>query len=82
MNHEKNIKPKYDGNTQLTVYIPKSQILQLAKAKNIIFEEYNIRMPLSEFFRDALTIFIDSKFQQDRTLKENLKSYLKNKELI
>lgn len=76
-----NNNDEYNKNLKITINAPKYQILALHRIKNTILEEYSRNISISEFLRDALTDFINSKFQEE-TLKEDIKSYLESKGMI
>lgn len=73
---------KFNANLKITFYVPREQVLKLNNRKNAILEDYNIRIPVSEFFRDAINDFLVFPFASDETLKEDIKFYLTNKGLI
>lgn len=82
MKHNDNKSNIFNKNLKVTIYIPKDPVLTLHRIKNNILKDYNLRISISELFRDALTDFINSNFQQDETLKEDIKFYLESKGMI
>jgi len=75
-------REKFNGNEKLTIYLPRKDILKLKLIKDVIYTEYDIIVPLSEFMRDAVKDFLVFPFNDESDLKQDIEFYLKNKGLI
>jgi len=68
-----NPKDKY---VSTTFYIPKSEFLRINNIRSFILKEYGIKLPLSYFYRTAVTEYLNKHFREDQEMFISVNKYL------